>query len=71
MHFVKTVRKSEQTRRFSIAPVASGWEVREERDGELVRRTTCHDWHRVERVRQSIAIEVASLRRQGWSEDVH
>ena len=71
MNFVKSVRKSEQTRRFSIAQVASGWEVREEHDGELVKRTTCHDWHRVERSRRAIAIQLACLRREGWSEDAH
>lgn len=71
MHFVKSIRKSQQTRRFSIAPVASGWEVREERDGELVKRVTCRDWHRVEVARRSMAIELETLRGQGWSEESH
>lgn len=71
MHFVKSVRKSEQTRRFSIAPIDAGWEVREERDGEVVKRLKYRDWHRVEGARRSIAIELETLRDQGWSDESH
>jgi hypothetical protein len=71
MQFIKSVRKSERTRRFSIAPVASGWEVREEHDGEVVKRVKCHDWHRVEGARRSIAFELETLRQDGWLEDTH
>jgi hypothetical protein len=46
----------------------TGWEVREERDSEVVKRVQYHDWHRVERARRSITIELAALRRKGWSE---
>ena len=69
MHFMKSLRKSSQTRRFSIAPLESGWEVREEHDGEIVKRVKCRDWHRVEGARRSIANELEILRGQGWSEE--
>jgi hypothetical protein len=42
--------------------------VREERDSEVVRKVQLQDWHRVERARRSIAIELADLQKQGWSE---
>jgi hypothetical protein len=66
--FSKSVRFDQQTRRYSIAVTPTGWEVREERDSEVVKRVQYHDWHRVERARRSITIELAALRRKGWSE---
>ncbi len=36
MHFVKSLSNQEQTRRYSIATTDGGWEVREERDSEVV-----------------------------------
>ena len=69
MHFVKSLRNQEQTRRYSIAATDGGWEVREERDSEVVQRVHYQDWHRVERARRSIAIELNELRDKGWRED--
>jgi|SRR5687767_11772869 len=69
MHFVKNLRYLEQTRRYSIAPTDAGWEVREERDRQVVRREHYHDWHRVERARRSIAMELDALRNKGWREE--
>jgi hypothetical protein len=66
--FDKSLRLQENTRRYSIAATESGWEVREERDSEVVRKVQLKDWHRVERARRSIAIELDDLQRQGWSE---
>lgn len=66
--FDKSLRLLEQTRRYSIAATDHGWEVREERDGEVARKVELQDWHRVERARRSITIELNDLRRQGWSE---
>jgi hypothetical protein len=66
--FDKSLRYLEQTRRYSIAATEAGWEVREERDSEVVRKVQLQDWHRVERARRSIAIELADLQKQGWSE---
>lgn len=66
--FVKSVKKADQIRRYSIQATATGWEVREEQDSEIVRRTHYQDWHRVERARLSIGLKVDLLREQGWSE---
>ena len=66
--FEKSVRFLERTRRYSIAPTESGWEVREERDSEVVKKVHYQDWHRVERARRTIAIELDHLQQQGWSE---
>lgn len=66
--FCKSLRYDHQTRRYSIAATPTGWEVREERDSEVVKRVQYQDWHRVERARRSITIELDALRREGWSE---
>ena len=66
--FEKNLRLQEQTRRYSIAPTESGWEVREERDSKVVKQVHYQDWHRVERARRTITIELDHLQQQGWSE---
>lgn len=66
MYFEKHLRYLDQTRRYSIAPTTTGWEVREERGSEVVRRELYRDWHRVERVRRSIVTELDELRAEGW-----
>ena len=68
--FDKSLRFQHQTRRYSIATTTSGWEVREERDSEVVKTQHFQDWHRVERARRSIAIVLDDLQRQGWSEEI-
>jgi hypothetical protein len=45
------------TRRLTITRNGAGWEIREERDSQIVRMTNCSDWHRVERARQMFALE--------------
>jgi hypothetical protein len=58
-----------RTHRFVImASRGEGWEVREERDGELLRRQRLLDWHRVEFERASFSMTAASLRNEGWTE---
>ena len=69
MYFEKSLRNQAQTRRYSINTTDDGWEVREERDSEVVKRVRYQDWHRVERARRSIAIELDALRNKGWRED--
>jgi hypothetical protein len=66
--FDKSLKFLEKTRRYSIAATDAGWEVREERDSQIVRKVHYQDWHRVERARRSISIELDVLQRQGWSE---
>ena len=69
MHFVKSLRNQERTLRYSIAPIEGGWEVREERDSQVVKRVRYKDWHRVERARKSIVTELDALRNKGWREE--
>ncbi len=66
--FDKSLKFLEKTLRYSIAATETGWEVREERNSEVVRTVHYQDWHRVERARRTISIELDSLRRQGWSD---
>ena len=68
MHFEKQLKYLDHTRRYSIAATTTGWEVREERDSEVVRKELYRDWHRVERVRRSIVGELDALRAKGWRE---
>jgi len=67
--FEKSLRYHEQTRRYSIATTPTGWEVREERDSEVVKKVQYQDWHRVERARKHIAMELDALQRKGWAEE--
>jgi hypothetical protein len=66
LSFDKSLRYQEQTRRYSILATESGWEVREERDREVVRTVHYQDWHRVERARRSITHEMRALQEKGW-----
>jgi hypothetical protein len=62
--YARTVRKDDQTRRFTISDAGTtGWEVREEEDDQLLRRVVYHDWHRVERARMAFA---AAMLAAGW-----
>lgn len=47
---------------------ASGWEVREEVDSEVVWMARYFDWHRVERAQREFEREVVELREHGWTE---
>ncbi len=66
--FVKSVRKADHIRRYSIQATAAGWEVREEQDSEIVRHSYYQDWHRVERALLSFSLKLNVLREQGWSD---
>lgn len=67
--FDQRLKFHDNTLRYSISTTDSGWEVREERDSHVVKTVLYQDWHRVERVRRSIAIELDKLKRQGWAND--
>lgn len=66
--FTKKLQFHEHTRRYSILMTTDGWEVREERDSQVVRQAHYQDWHRVERAQRSISIELDELRTKGWAE---
>jgi hypothetical protein len=64
--FTKQLRNAGHTLRYSIAPTEFGWEVREERDSQVVKRVEYQDWHRVERARRSMTIKTVELQDAGW-----
>lgn len=66
--FSKSLRNQQQTLRYSINATESGWEVKEERDSQVVKTVQYQDWHRVERARRSISIELDALQERGWRE---
>ena len=66
--FDKQLKYLDNTRRYSILTTEAGWEVREERDSKIVKKVNYQDWHRVERARRSIAIELDELQKNGWHE---
>lgn len=65
--FDKRLRFQDNTRRYAILPTDAGWEVREERDSEVVKTVHLQDWHRVERARRTITIELKKLEQKGWA----
>jgi len=65
--FDKRLRYQDNTLRFAILPTDTGWEVREERDSKVVKKVQLQDWHRVERARRTITIELRRLQQSGWS----
>ena len=54
-----------QTRRVTVTRSGVGWEIREEKDSQVVRTSRHTDWHRVERALRLIeqAIAPRTLRR--------
>jgi hypothetical protein len=65
--YTRALTLAGQVRRFSIHEAeGDGWEVREERNSQLVRRTRLTDWHRVERQLHAISREVTQLEERGW-----
>ena len=66
--FSITLRKAEETRRYSISSLGhSGWKVTQEREGET-RHVFYDDWHRVERALAIFRLEVSELTERGWQE---
>lgn len=66
--FSKQLQHLDHTRRYSISVTVDGWEVREERDSQVVRQAHYQDWHRVERAQRSITHELDELQNKGWTE---
>ena len=66
--FVKTLRNADHTCRYSIQSTNGGWEVREERDSQIVRKAHYQDWHRVERARRVFVSKSDGLLAEGWQE---
>ena len=69
MIFSRRLRSQEHTREFVVDDADErGWEVREEEDSRVIRRTRMHDWHHVENAMTRFALEVTLLQRAGWVE---
>jgi hypothetical protein len=67
--YARILRKADHIRRFTIHRAgATGWEVREEQDSDIIRTSCYTDWHRVERARMVFARQVALLEDAGWTE---
>jgi hypothetical protein len=65
--FERQLSHDGHTRRYRIAAAGlAGWEVREEQDSAVVRAKVYDDWHRVERARLAMQVEISSLTAQGW-----
>ncbi len=69
MIFSKQLRSQEHTRAFVVGEADDrGWEIREEEDNRIVKRTWLHDWHRVENAMMRFMVEAVQLRSAGWTE---
>jgi hypothetical protein len=69
MIFAKRFRSEDHTRSFVVDGVDDrGWEVREEQDNQVVKRTWLRDWHRVEHAMMRFGIAAMKLQRAGWTE---
>lgn len=64
--FEQTLRKDHHIRRFEILTDPLGWRVVERADATVVREALYTDWHRVERARRAFAVEMSTLRAEGW-----
>ncbi len=64
--FERILTKDTHTRRFEILAEPNGWRVVERADATVVRDDVYTDWHRVERARRAFAVEMSSLRAEGW-----
>ena len=67
--YQRQLQREDHTQLFLIIPTnGDGWEVRQERDNEVLSTRRLYDWHRVERARRWFATEVDQLRAAGWTE---
>ena len=69
MIFTRRLRSEHHVREFVVDEADErGWEVREEEDDQVVRRTSLHDWHRVESAIMRFGIRATLLQQAGWVE---
>lgn len=66
--YAKHLHNDAHERRFLITIAAEGWEVVEEADRQVVRQVSYSDWHRVERAKRALLLQVDTLKAQGWVE---
>ncbi len=66
--FTKELTLAGHRRRFSIASRGeAGWEVRDVRDGQVLKHVCYTDWHRVERAQHIFNILIDELEHDGWA----
>jgi hypothetical protein len=69
MIFTKRLRSQDHVREFVVDEADEhGWEVREEQDHRIIKRTWLHDWQRVENAMMGFSLEAMQLQRAGWVE---
>jgi hypothetical protein len=67
MIFSRQLRSQNHTRAFVVGEADErGWEVREEEDDRVIKRTWLHDWERVEKAMMNFMVEAMQLRSAGW-----
>ncbi len=66
--FASTLVRAPHVRSFEIQADAGMWYAVERQDEQLVQRTLCSDWHRVERTIARFNTRIAALHRDGWRE---
>jgi hypothetical protein len=67
MVFSKRLRSRDHLKAFVVDEADDrGWEVREEEDHQVVKRTRMHDWHRVENAMMRFGLQATQLQRAGW-----
>ena len=69
MIFSQRLRSHGHTREFVVDRANErGWEVREEEDYQIVKRTWINDWHGVEKAMMRFGLQATQLQRAGWVE---
>ena len=68
MIFSRRLRSEEHTREFVVDDADECWEVREEENHRVIKRTQMEDWHHVENAIMRFALEATQLQRAGWVE---
>ena len=67
--YQRQLKREAHTHRFLIIRTrGDGWEVRQERDNQVLSTRRVYDWHRVESARMWFATDAAQLRAAGWTE---
>jgi hypothetical protein len=65
--YLRIFRHGTHIRQFTISTsTPSGWGVKDEQDGRILRNHMYSDWHRVERAKLTFAIEATRLLDEGW-----
>lgn len=66
--YLKELCQAGHVRKFTITKYGeSGWEVRDQQDGRVLRQVYYRDWHRVERAANMFDILTDDLENRGWA----